>query len=90
MERKKKKTEKETNKEIKKQVRTCDYEHSVSLQGATPIGDHASGTIMRYPTQSHYPDTESISPYTFPVMPSARLGHDKYNLGVFVCCCFMP
>ena len=34
-----------------------------------------------YPTQSHYPDTESTGPWCMPIMPSAWLGNDKYEFG---------
>ena len=39
----------------------------------------AAGTMTCYPTQAHYPDTEPTSPCPIIIMPSARLGSDKYR-----------
>ena len=35
--------------------------------------------MTQYPTQSHYPDTEVTNPFPILLMPSARLGSDKYQ-----------
>ena len=37
------------------------------------------GTMTQYPTQAHYPDTDVISPCRILLMPSTRLGSDKYQ-----------
>ena len=39
------------------------------------MGNQASGTMTRHPSQSHYPDTEQTSHIL--LIPSARLGTDK-------------
>ena len=56
-----------------------DSAHSWWLYSAAPLGNQATGTIIQYPTQSHYPDNAQSSPYTIPLMPSASLGSDKYK-----------
>ena len=35
--------------------------------------------MKRYPTQSHYPDTELTSPCPILLMPTTKLGSDKYQ-----------
>ena len=35
--------------------------------------------MTRYPTQAHYPDTVLTSPCPILLMPSTRLGSDKYQ-----------
>ena len=43
---------------------------------SVPSLEHqGAGTMTCYPTQSHYPDTET----TILIKPSARLGSDKYQ-----------
>ena len=44
-----------------------------------PGGNHATGTMTWYLTQSHYPDTEPTSPCPILLIPSARLRSDKYQ-----------
>ena len=46
---------------------------------AAPLGHQATSTMIWYPTQSHYRDTEPISPFPILVMPSTCLGSDKYQ-----------
>ena len=49
------------------------------LYSTTPLRDQAASTMTRYPTQSHYLETEQTSPCPVLIMPSARLGSNKYN-----------
>ena len=51
----------------------------LSCDSAAPLGNQATSTMTSYPIQSHYPDTELISPCPILLMPSARLGSDKYQ-----------
>ena len=44
---------------------------------AAPLRNQAASTKTQYPTQSHYNDTELISPCPILIMPGARLGNDK-------------
>ena len=60
-------------------VLTCDSVHSWLLYRAASLGRQASSSMTWYPTQSHYPDTEPASPCSILIMPSARLGNDKYQ-----------
>ena len=62
-----------TSMVISGQVLTCDSTYSWWLQAAS--------IMTRYPTQSHYPDTELINPCPISIMPSAKLGIDKYKFG---------
>ena len=55
---------------------TCDSVHSWQLYSAASLEHQATSTITYYPTQSHYPDT---GPCPTLIMPSARLGTDKYQ-----------
>ena len=68
-----------TSKVIPRWVSTCDSAHSWWLYSAGPLGDQATSTMIWYPTQSHYPDTEPTSPCFILIMPSTRLGSDKYT-----------
>ena len=63
-----------TSKVISGRVLICDSAHSWRLCSATSLGHQAVGTMTCYPTQSHFPDTEPISPCTILIMPSDRLG----------------
>ena len=62
------------------QVLTSDSVHSWRLYSAPSVGHQAAGTTTRYPTQSHYPDAEPTSFCPILIMPSVRLGNDKYQL----------
>ena len=56
-----------------------DSAHSRQLYSAAPLGGLAASTIT-YPTQSHYPDTESVSFWSILIMLSTCLRSGKYNL----------
>ena len=60
-------------------VLTCDSAQSWGLYSAASLEQQATGTIICYTTQLHYPDTETTSPCPMLIMPSARLGSDKYQ-----------
>ena len=57
----------------------CDSMHSWRLYSTVPLGDLDVSTMTWYSTQSHNPDTEPTSPCPILIVPSARLGSDKYN-----------
>ena len=62
-----------TYKVILGRVPTCDSAHSWQLHSPTPLGNKAASTMTgknRFPTQSHYPDTEPTSPSSILIMPS--------------------
>ena len=46
------------HRDISGQVVTFESAHSSQLNSATQLGNQATSIIIRYPTQSHYPDTE--------------------------------
>ena len=50
---------------------------------AAPLGDQAPITMICYPTQSHYSDTEPTSPCPIIIMPSTWLGSDKFQFYKF-------
>ena len=75
-----------TSKFILRQVPTCDLSygdfiivHSWGLYSAASLGHQATSTFTCYPTQSHYPDILPTSPCAILLMPSARIGSDKYK-----------
>ena len=47
-----------TSKVIAGWVPTGDSVHSWQLYSAAPLGDQSASTMSRYPSQSHYPDTD--------------------------------
>ena len=63
----------------------CECMHSWWLYSAAPLGDEIASTMIWYPTQSHYPDTERSSTCPTLLMPSTRLGSSKYQ---FLSHCF--
>ena len=65
---------------ISERVLTCDSAHSWQLYSAVPLGNQVAVSMVQYPIQSHYPDTERTSPCPILLMPSHRLGSDKYKL----------
>ena len=71
-----------TSEVISGWVPTCDSAHSWWLHSAASLGHQTAGTRTCYPTQSHYPDTEPTGPCPILIMPSARLGSDKYKFKV--------
>ena len=52
-------------------VPTSDSTHSRQLYSATPLEDHTAGTMTRYHTQLHYPDTELTRSCHILVKPNA-------------------
>ena len=58
----------------------CDSSHILQVYSIVPLGNQAaSSTMVKCPTQSHYPNTEPTSPCPMLIMPSARLRSDKYK-----------
>ena len=72
-----------TSKVIAGREPTCDGEYSWQLYNAAALGDQVAGPMTCYPTQLHYPDTEPTSPCPILIMPSARLGSDRYQFKCF-------
>ena len=66
------------SKVISGRVLTCDSVHSWRFYSVAPLGHQATSTMIGYPTELHYPDTEPTSPCRILIMPSARLGSDNY------------
>ena len=52
-----------TSKVISGLVPICHRVHSWLLCNAAQLGNQITGTMTRYPTQSHYPDTELALTY---------------------------
>ena len=59
-----------TSKAISGLVPTCNSVHSWRIYSVTPLGEQATRTMTRYPTQSHYLDTEPTSPFPTLIMQS--------------------
>ena len=68
-----------TSKGISVRASGCDSAHSWWLYNAAPLEDQSTSTMVWYPTQSHYPDTEPTSPCPILIMWGTRLGNDKYH-----------
>ena len=51
-------------------VGVLSYLDRYRLYSAVPLGNQATGTMIRYPTQSPYPDTELTSSCPILIMPS--------------------
>ena len=51
----------QTQSGVERLVPTCDSAHSLWLYSPATLGHQAAGTMTCYPTQSHYPDTETLS-----------------------------
>ena len=66
------------SKVISGQVPSCDSAHSWRFYSAAPLGNQTASTMTRFPTHSHYPDTDPTSPCPILIMPSTLLGSDKY------------
>ena len=62
-----------------KVILTCDSVHSWLPYSATILGDQATGTMTRYLSRSHYPNTELTISFPILVMPSVWLGSDNYR-----------
>ena len=56
---------------------TCYSANSWRPFSAATVGDKASGTMTRYPIQSHYAVTEPTSPCPNLIMPRSWPGSDK-------------
>ena len=54
--------------------------HSWRLYSASALEQQTTSTMTCYPTQLHYLYTEPISPCPILIMPSVRLGSDKYQV----------
>ena len=63
-----------TSKVISGQLPTFDSAHPWRLYSAAPLTDQATGTMTRYPTQPHYPDSALTSPCCTPLSPSTSRG----------------
>ena len=50
------------SKVISGRVPTCDSAHSWRLHSVALLANQATGIMTRFPTQSHFPDTELTSP----------------------------
>ena len=60
-------------------VPTCDSAHSWGLNSAASQEHQIPSTMTCYPPQSHYPETDPISPCPTLIMSSSRLGNNKYQ-----------
>ena len=59
---------------------TYDSAHSWQCHNAAPLADQAASTRTRYPTQPYYPEIVLTNPYPILLMPSMKLGSDKYHV----------
>ena len=69
-----------TPKVISVQVLTCERVHSWRFYSVPPVVDQATRTMIWYPTQSHYPDTESTSPCPILIIASIWQGSDEVSV----------
>ena len=53
--------------------------HECRYYSAPRLEDEAVSKMTQYLTQSHFPDFELASPCPILLMPSAKLGHEKYK-----------
>ena len=53
--------------------------HLWGINGAAPVVDQATNAMTCYPTQSHYPDTMTTSPWPLLIMPRTWLGSNTYQ-----------
>ena len=60
-------------------VLTCNSAHSWQLYSAASLEHQATSTMTCYANQLHYPDVEPSSHCPILIMPSTRLGSDKYQ-----------
>ena len=51
-------------------VPTRDSVHSLRFYSAAPLGNQATSTMFRFPTQSHYSDTKPTSACPILITPS--------------------
>ena len=64
---------------ISGRVATYDSVHSAQLCSAAPLRDQATSTMIRYPTQSRYPDTGPNGPWHILIMLNTSLGRNNYR-----------
>ena len=69
-----------TSKVISQRVLTCENTQSSWIYSVVPLGDEATSTMTRYPTQSPSPVTEPNTPCPIQIMLCAWLGSDKYQI----------
>ena len=67
-----------TSKVISGWVPACASSPPFWLYSAAALGDLAASTVIRYPAQSYYPDSEPTIPCPILMMHSAWLGNNKY------------
>ena len=74
------------SKVISGRVLTSDSAHSWQLYSAAPLWNQATSTMIRYPTQLHYPDTEPSSPcpWLILIMLSTWLESPSINFKVIL------
>ena len=61
------------------QVPTCERTYSWRFYSAAHWRNHTHTAMTQFQIESHYPDTELTSPCCSLLMPSSRLGTDKYK-----------
>ena len=69
-----------TSKVISGQVPTCDSGHSWRLHTVAPLGNQIATTMIQFPTQSHYFDTESSTGRYVPCIRVGGSPHLQYTL----------
>ena len=57
----------------------CNSVRSLRLYSVAPLGNQGTSTMTRFPTQSHYPDTDPTSHCPILIMQSTWVGSNKYN-----------
>ena len=72
-------TETNTTHYMPIEKKRSDSAHSWWLFDAASLEHQAAGTLICYPTQLHYPDTEQTSHCPILIMMSTRLGSNKYQ-----------
>ena len=68
------------SKVISRRAQTCDGVHACRVCSTATLGNLASSTMILYPTQSHYPETELTSSCPITIILSTWLESDKYHL----------
>ena len=69
-----------TSRITSKQIPTWDSTQWWRLHSAAPQGDHATSTMIRYPTHSNHPATVQTNSFHILLLTSARLGSVKYDI----------
>ena len=57
----------------------CDSVHMWQLHSTAPLANLVASIMTQYPTQLHYSGSVLTSPCPILIIPSARLGSDKYQ-----------